>query len=263
MKGEILPLTEMSDQELRKIKLVVFDVDGVIIRKGSTVHENADGTEFTMRTNRLSQRFVDSVMELKKHVRVSFSSGRNILYLKTIVRDFFDESIILQAENGNMAFINGNIIHPIYPSGYFESIYRIRNHISENAEALKLEGFEPKIFILSVHMLEQNDMIYKILNECDPKGIIDVVWGGEAYDFGPKGVTKGSMLNEVSRMLKLARDEIMTMGNALNDAEMLEFGIGVTVEPGVVWGKYKTSGKGLGGEEIAEFLVGKFAALGR
>ena len=68
-------------------------------------------------------------------------------------------------------------------------------------------------------------------------------------------IPKGSALKKLAKKLGLKREEIITTGNALNDKEMLEFGIGVTVEPGTVLGRYKTSGNGLGGEELAEFLV--------
>src|SRR5271157_4098831 len=108
---ESKPLNEMSDAEVSKIKMVVFDIDGVVIPKGTDLHENSDGTEFVMKTHKLSQDFVDNVIELKKHVRVDFSSGRNLLYLRSLVKDFFDKSVILQTENGAITFIDGNIQH--------------------------------------------------------------------------------------------------------------------------------------------------------
>jgi hydroxymethylpyrimidine pyrophosphatase-like HAD family hydrolase len=261
MDEQIKQLAEMGDEQVKKLKLVVFDIDGVIIPKGTDVHENPDGTEFVMRTHKLSKEFVDNIIELKKHVRIAFSSGRNLLYLKNLVKDFFDSSIILQAENGAMTFIDGRIIHPDYPDNYFDVLYGIRRLIAKDASALKLEGFEPKFFILTAHMEESNDMIYDIIKQVDADNIINCVWGGEAYDFGLKGVTKGSMIGKIAQMLNLGNDEILTTGNAMNDKEMLEFGVGVTVEPDVVWGKYKTSGKGLGGIELAAFLAERLNAL--
>ncbi len=261
MDKMIKSLYEMDDSQIRRLKLIVFDIDGVIIPKGTEVHENSDGTEFVMKTHKLSQDFIDSVTRLKAHVRIAFSSGRNLLYLKNLVKDFFDESIILQAENGAIAFIDGHVIHPNYPPGYFEALYNIRSVISGNSKRLGLRGFEPKFFILTAHMEENKELIYNIVKQASPKGLIQHVWGGEAYDFGLKGVTKGSMLSNIATMLGLSREEILTTGNALNDKEMLEFGVGVTVEPDVVWGAYKTTGKHLGGVELATFLAERMDKL--
>ncbi len=254
MDKVIRPLVEMSDTEVKKLRLVVFDIDGVIIPKGTKLHESADGTEFDMKTHKLSGEFIENVTRLKKHMRVAFSSGRNLLYLRSLVTNFFDKDVILQTENGAITFIDGKIIHADYPNEYFEKLYTIKNLVSENSASMKLRGFEPKIFNLTVHS-DENPLIYDLVKQTDPEGIIYCIWTGEAFDLGLKGITKGAMIGEIANKLGLGRDEIMTTGNALNDKEMLEFGVGVTVEPNVVWGKYKTSGNGLGGEEVARFLL--------
>jgi len=258
--NNIKPLSEMTDEQVKRIKLVVFDCDGVIVPKGTELKENSDGTEFIMHTFKPSDKFVNNIIELKRHVRIAFSSGRNLLYLKNLVKDFFDDSVILQAENGAITYINGKLIHPDYPREYFGVIYRIRDSISKNSNVLQLEGFEPKFFILTAHLFKENKMVADIVKKSDPNNIIHFVWGGEAYDFGLKGVTKGSQVRIMADTLGLKEDEIITTGNAMNDKEMLEFGIGVTVEPEVVGGKFKTSGKILGGEELVEFLVEKLKA---
>lgn len=261
MDKEIMPLSEMSDEQVAKIKLVVFDIDGVIIPKGTDLRENGDGTEFAMKTHKLTSQFKENIIKMKKYTRVAFSSGRNLLYLRSLVKDFFDDSVILQTENGAITFIDGRLIHPEYPNAYFEAINEIRNLVVKNGEALTLKGFEPKIFNLTVHAHKETDLIYELVKQADKKGIVYCIWTGEAYDLGLKGITKGSRIDVISQDLGIGRDEIITTGNALNDKEMLEFGVGVTVEPNVVWGKYKTSGVGLGGEEVAEFLIKRFEKL--
>lgn len=250
----------MSDDELKRIKLVVFDIDGVIIPKGTKLRESSDGTEFEMKTHKLSAGFVDNVIKLKGYVRVAFSSGRNLLYLRGLVADFFDRNVILQTENGAITFIDGQITHPQYPNEYFEALCKIKMLVAQNSDAMKLRGFEPKLFNLTVHS-DENPLIYELVKKVDKGGLIYCIWTGEAFDLGLNGVTKGSMIGKIADQLGLERDEILTTGNALNDKEMLEFGVGVTVEPDTVWGKYRTSGKGLGGEELATFLVEKFSVL--
>ncbi|MDE1810717.1 MAG: HAD family phosphatase [Candidatus Micrarchaeota archaeon] len=261
MDASIKPLNTMSDEELLKIKMVVFDVDGVIIPKGTKLKENEDGTMFHMETHKLSPEFVSNLIKLKKYVKISFSSGRNLLYLRTLTKDIYDKSVILQAENCAMIFINGEIMQPEFPANYFEATNRLRNLVIKNATALKLRGFEPKIFNMAVHMESENELIYDLVKQADPDGVIYCIWTGEAYDVGLKGISKGSGLDLLAKRLGLSRDEIITTGNALNDKEMLEYGVGVTVEPNVVRGKYMTSGNGLGGHELANFLVDKLESL--
>ena len=151
--------------------------------------------------------------------------------------------------------MDGKIIHEDYPNEYFTSLYKIRNEIIKNSKKVHLMGFEPKLFNLAVHTIVERPFVCDIVKRNDKNDMIYCIWTGEAYDVGLKGITKGSALKKLSRKLGFKRNEIITSGNALNDKEMLEFGVGVTVEPTVVWGKYKTSGKRLGGEELAEFLV--------
>ena len=247
----------MSDKEIKIIKMVVFDVDGVIIPKGSNLHESNDGTQLSMKTHSLSPEFVKNIKILKKSVKVAFSSGRNLLYMRTLVKDIFDKNVIIQTENGAVTFMDGRIIHENYPNEYFMSLYNIRNDVIKNSKKVHLMGFEPKLFNLAIHTIIEKPFVCDIVKRNDPKDMLYCIWTGEAYDVGLKGVTKGSSLKKLSKKLGLKRNEIITTGNALNDKEMLEFGVGVTVEPKVVWGKYKTSGKGLGGEELAAFLVKK------
>ena len=43
MDRKIKNLETMSNAEVKRIKMIVFDVDGVIIPKGSNLHESSDG----------------------------------------------------------------------------------------------------------------------------------------------------------------------------------------------------------------------------
>ncbi|MDE1868620.1 MAG: HAD family phosphatase [Candidatus Micrarchaeota archaeon] len=254
------PLTEITDEQILRTKLVVFDVDGVIIPKGTNLKENGDGTVFHMETHKLSEKFVKNITELKRHVKISFSSGRNLLYLRSLTKDVYDKSVILQSENAAIIFINGEISTPQFPDGYFEAANRLRNLVLANANELGLRGFEPKIYNLAVHM-DENYRINDLVKEADPEGHLYCIWTGEAFDVGLKGVTKGAGLEKIAETLNLERNEIITTGNALNDKEMLESGVGVTMEPDRVWAPYRSSGAGLGGEELVEFLVSRFREL--
>ena len=45
----------------------------------------------SMKTHSLSPEFVKNIKILKNHIVVAFSSGRNLLYMRTLVKDIFDK----------------------------------------------------------------------------------------------------------------------------------------------------------------------------
>ena len=108
-------IKEITKEELETIKVVTFDIDGVVIPVGTELRENQDGTELFMKSKQLSVSFIENLKKLKKHLKIGFSSGRNILYLKSLTNEIFDNQVILQAENGNITLLNNKIIHPTYP----------------------------------------------------------------------------------------------------------------------------------------------------
>src|SRR3989338_8629386 len=114
------PLSEITSAELDSLKVVTFDIDGVIVPMGTQIRENEDGTEFYMKTHTLSKKFVNLLAELKKYIRVNFSSGRSMLYLRSLITDVFDETVILQSDNGSMTWIDGKITHPAFSHQFYK-----------------------------------------------------------------------------------------------------------------------------------------------
>lgn len=250
-------LREITKKELEAIKVVTFDIDGVIIPTGTELRENQDGTELYMKSKQLSSVFIKNLKELKKHVRLNFSSGRNILYLRSLVNEIFDQSIVLQAENGNVIWFGGKIIHPIYPNSYFDKLRDIKEKIkSMMAIDKRIRGFEPKLFILTPHC-DQMEEIPNLVKRMDKEKELYCLWTNEGYDIGNKAMTKGQGIIDLAKYLKIDPKQIMTTGNNYNDAEMLQFGKGVTVEPARVQAEYFIEHKPgeLGGELLAKFLI--------
>ena len=58
-------LKEITNKELYAIKVVTFDIDGVIIPTGTHLRENLDGTELYMKSKQLSKKFIDNLKKLK------------------------------------------------------------------------------------------------------------------------------------------------------------------------------------------------------
>ena len=249
-------LNEITEEELKDIKVVTFDIDGVVIPTGTELRENQDGTELYMKSKQFSKKFIENLKELKKYVRLNFSSGRNILYLKSLVNEIFDNNLILQAENGNITWIDNKIIHPPYDDTYFDILKTIKEKIkSQMLVDKRIRGFEPKMFILTPHcdqMQEVPDMVKQV-----GKDILYCLWTNEGYDIGNKSMSKGQGISNIAKHLGINEKQIMTTGNNYNDQEMLDVGRGVSVAPERVKAEYfiDHTPKELGGELLAEFLL--------
>ncbi|MBI1971598.1 MAG: HAD family phosphatase [Candidatus Wildermuthbacteria bacterium] len=254
-------LREITKEELEAIRVVTFDIDGVIIPTGTELRENADGTELYMKSKQLSRRFIENLKELKTHLKLNFSSGRNILYLKSLVNEIFDEDIFLQAENGNISWFGGDIVHPDYSADYFKKLKLIRECIKGMMAQgdMRIRGFEPKMFILTPHS-DQIEEIPDIVQEADPEGELYCLWTNEGYDIGSKIMNKGKGIERLAEYLGISPKEILTTGNNYNDREMLRVGKGVTVDPERAEAEYFIEHKQneLGGELLAEFLLERY-----
>ena len=252
-------IKEITEEELGKIKIVVFDIDGVIIPVGTELRENHDGTELFMKSKQLSREFIENLKKLKKYLKIGFSSGRNILYLKSLTNEIFDEQVILQAENGNITFLENKIVHPVYPDEYFGKLRDIKEKIKEMmAGDARIRGFEPKLFILTVHCDEMEE-IPKLVKEMGEDSLY-CLWTNEGYDIGSKKMSKGVAIKDLAKRFGIEPKQIITTGNNYNDAEMLKVGKGVSVLPERVEGEYFIEYKDneLGGELLTKFLLEYF-----
>lgn len=250
-------IKQISRKELEAIKVITFDIDGVIIPTGTDLHENSDGTELYMKSKQLSKQFIENLKKLKQRLYLNFSSGRNILYLKSLVNEIFDDKVFIQAENGNISWIKGKIIHPEYPDSYFYQLRDIREKIKDMmVNDKRIRGFEPKMFILTVHC-DQMKEIPDLVKDLDRGQELYCLWTNEGYDIGSKNISKGKGILNLAEYLNIDPKQIMTTGNNYNDKEMLEFGRGVTVQPDRVEAEYFIEHKPeeLGGELLTELLL--------
>jgi len=252
-------IKEITKEELEQIKVVTFDIDGVIAPTGTIIKEtiSEDSIDLYMESKKLSPEFMKNLQKLAKYVRLNFSSGRNILYLKTLVNEIFDERTILQAENGNITWLDNKITHPIYPDEYFNKLRDIKERIKELKKSDKgIRGFEPKLLILTVHC-DQMEEVPNLVKEMDKENNLYCLWTNEGYDIGNKEMSKGQAIVNLAKGLKIKPKQIMTTGNNYNDREMLEIGRGVTVEPERVKAEYfiEAEGEKLGGELLVDFLL--------
>ncbi|MCK4386636.1 MAG: HAD hydrolase family protein [Candidatus Pacebacteria bacterium] len=243
-------MKNLSELKVENIKAITFDLDGVIIPTGTELRESPDGTELFIKTKIISDDFFRDIEILKKHIWINFSSGRNLLYLQSVLSPILWKNVSLQGENGNVTLLEGKLSAVEYDLEYFDLLKEIKEEIKKE----EIRGFEPKNFILTVHC-DKGDKIPEIVRSLDKKGLLYCLWTGEAYDIGHKSRSKAEGVSKICEFLKIGAKQMLTMGNNLNDVEMLKYGTGVTVNPARAEGEYKTSGVGLGGEEIARYLV--------
>ncbi len=250
-------IKEISQEELDKIKVVTFDIDGVIIPTGTELKENQDGTELYMKSKQLSPEFIEKLKKLKKYLKIGFSSGRNILYLKSLVNQIFDNQVILQAENGNITWLDNKIIHPSYPDSYFAQLRDIKEGIKEMmAKDKRIRGFEPKMFILTVHC-DQMEEIPNLVKQVSEN--LYCLWTNEGYDIGSQEMSKGRAIINLAKQLEIEPKQVMATGNNYNDEEMLKVSKGVSVNPDRVKAEYFIDHKPeeLGGHLLVDFLLSK------
>lgn len=214
----------------------------------------------TVKSKVISKEMLNKIGKLKIRFKVNFSSGRNLLYLNYMFGPVLWENASLQGENGLFTLIDGQVLQQDrLTSGELEKLEDIRTEIVEYSKGNEnVSGFEPKQFIISVHLHEQDPKIEEIVKKYDTNGEIVVNWvSNEAYDIYLKRFTKGTGLKFLCDHLGIGLEQAMAVGNDPNDTPMVQAaGIGVTTDPSHMEAHYHTEGKlSLGGEEVVDRLL--------
>lgn len=249
---------DIPEEQLNNLKMVVFDSDGVAVPRGTSIFQREiEGVnEINLKVIRVSEEMKEMLQELKKNLRICFSSGRNLLHLQDMYGEVLGQGTVLQAENGNVSLLDGRIVqHFDYDEQYFKKIANIQKDIKR----LAINGFEPKQFILTVHASHEIPEVYQILKEYDPEQELRCMWNGEAFDIMAKKVSKGAGLEKLLDSLGIKKEEVIAIGDRINDAELLETaGIGVSADPEALKADYWTTGEKLGGGVLARYLLDYF-----
>jgi len=252
------PLTDLGKSDIKDIKVVCFDCDGVTVRRGTEIEEK--GQSLRVKTYSLSNSLLKKLLVLKKHFHITFSSGRSLLYLDRMYGEVLWENASLQGENGIFTLIDGQVIqHEKFSPELLEKIGKMKLAITKLAKTNKdIRGFEPKQFLITPHCWKEVPEIETIVKKYDTKDEFYCIWNGEAYDIAPKRLNKGAGLQHLAELLKIGMSQTMSIGNGPNDREMVEYaGIGVTTDPKELPADFYTLGElHLGGEELVDKLLG-------
>lgn len=258
------PLSELDISQIKHIRMVSFDVDGVLVKKGTDIIEQENENEdiFYIKTKKISPSLLEKLIKLKEYLHVNISSGRSLLYLLDIFEDLLWNNATLQSENGLFTLMDGRVIqHTFLLPSELELLRRIKNELQEmKKQNGNIRGFEPKQFLISIHCYEEDSSILNLVNNIDKTGILGIKWSSEAYNIFPKRVSKATGIKELATILNIELSQILVTGNDPNDREAVEGpGISVTTSPETLSADYYTEDSlELGGESLVNKLLEMF-----
>src|SRR3989344_689435 len=207
------PFEHLSREDLTPIKMVVFDVDGVLVPRGTKIQQVGNTT--TLETKVIAEKQIEQIRELNKRgFLVNISSGRGLYMLQEMFWAILP-FVSLTYECGSATWHQGKIYQHINSFEYLKDIFpKLKSIVDE-----RIKGFEPKEFIITIHCTEQIKEIEDIVNADEN---LCAVWNGEAYDILVKNdQTKALGLRHMREIFKLEKENVMAIGDNYNDQELL------------------------------------------
>ena len=216
-------------------KLIAFDLDNTLAPVGKSVRSE----DLTL-LHQLEQQ----------GVRIALCSGKPTYYLCGFMRQLGLERPILVGENGGV--IQFGVDLP--PKQYYtlpcspEAERSIRRLQDEIVARLPGMWFQPNIIALTPFPTCQGDFdaIEDAISSLDEElRDVTVYRHFDSYDVMPNGITKGSGLAYLGKLLDIAPGETVAVGDGVNDYPMFEYaglalGVGLK-EPGRVHQNFDTS----------------------
>lgn len=246
------PLNEFSKKDLSKIKMIVFDVDGVLVPRGTKIKQVGNIT--TLETKVIHEKQIEQIKKLyDMGFLINISSGRGLYMLQEMFRGILP-FVSLTYENGSATWYKGKVYQHVNSFEYIKDIFpKLKKVVTKNK---KVKGFEPKEFIITIHCNEKVPEIEKIVKN---EGGLVTVWNGEAYDILiNKKQTKAVGLRHAMEIFKLKKENVMAIGDNYNDQELLkESGMPISADKSRVKGKFYVplKGKFLPADELMQKIL--------
>ncbi len=204
------------------IKLIVFDLDGTLAKVGKGM--------------------LDSDIELLKKieatgVNIAVCSGKPCYYLCGFMRQIGLKRPILVGENGGEIVFGVDLppmIHKILP--YSDDAKHSLRFLKEGFDSLIPDiWYQPNNVGLTPFLKREEDfeIVAGFIKENEDKLKDIVVYRHfDCFDIMPEGIDKGNGVKYLAEMLNIERNEIMAVGDSINDYPMFEFagcsiGVGV------------------------------------
>jgi hydroxymethylpyrimidine pyrophosphatase-like HAD family hydrolase len=207
-------------KDVTNVKLVVFDVDGVIIPFGAGVIE--DGEKIIYHMKYPSNRFVEMVKELLEFTNVAISSGRNMLVLKSMFSDLLAQErnghkFMIQAESGGRISCGCDEISSTKDPSLMRELSEIRSRLSK-IDHPAITGFEPKESVVTMYASERIPEVEELLEEYPHR----IFFTGETYEVTQQGVDKGSGVDIMKEIIGQGDFRTLAIGDRENDFPLLE-----------------------------------------
>jgi|SRR3989344_814651 len=241
---------DITLEDIKKIKLIVFDVDGILCPRGTKIKQKGD--DLTIKIKRIPKEEIDLIKELNsKGFKIGINSGRGLYLLEKM---FFEilPYISITYENGSATWYSGKIYQ------HFNSFSKLRE-VEDNLRKIKsksIKAFEPKELIVTVHAKRKVKSIERMVKNYNE---LYCLWSGEAYDIGLKNKqTKANGIRNLIKIHKLKRENVLVIGDNYNDKEMFKVaGLSISADKKRVKGDFfiPLSRKRLPGERIMEKIL--------
>ncbi|MCP3684451.1 MAG: HAD-IIB family hydrolase [bacterium] len=215
-------IKEMTWDDIRDVKMIVFDVDGVIVPRGTIISQNGPIT--TIGIKKVPSYMIKLITDLHNlGYHVNISSGRSLCMLMDMFRPILSK-VSITYENGSATWMAGKIQQ-------HHNSFTLLNVVHEKLAKIKsklIKGFEQKNHIITIHCEErvaEIEEVVKSINDACSKAHYDCIWNGEAYDIQIQGrQNKGRGVREVGAMLFFQglSQYSLGIGDNYNDKELLE-----------------------------------------
>jgi HAD superfamily hydrolase (TIGR01484 family) len=210
------PINEMVKADIANIKMIVFDVDGVLVPRGTKIKQ--EGQTTTLETKTIEAKQIEQIRILsEKGFLINISSGRGLYMLQEMFRDILPY-VSLTYECGSATWHKGKIYQHFNSFSHMLGLNeKLKNVVAGNKN---FKGFEPKEFIITVHCEDRIPEVEELVAK--EKDLV-TVWNGEAYDIlVKKDQTKAVGLAQAAELFKLKKENVMAIGDNYNDIELLE-----------------------------------------
>lgn len=198
---------------MKKYKLIVFDLDDTLAVTGEAITE---------KDTKLLKEIA------KTGIHIAICSGKPVYYLCGFMRQAGINDAILVGENG--AVIQFGISLPpkkTYRTPYPKEADGELEYLHKEIDK-KLTGvwYQPNEVGLTPFPKNDSefDVIQKCINDNEEKiKHLTVYRHADSFDITPKGVTKYTGLAELGKIIDVARENTIAVGDGVNDYPMFEY----------------------------------------
>ncbi len=231
------PLDELTKKDLKNIKLLVFDLDGVLVPRGTKIKQVGNTTCYE--TKKIAKKQIEQIKKLNKlGFKININSGRGLYMLQEMFSEVLS-FISLTYENGSATWFEGKTYQHV---NSFDKLKEISKELKK-VKHKDIKGFEPKEFIITIHCKNRVKEIETIAKKYKK---LYYIWNDEAYDIGIKKIqTKPTGLKKIMTLFKLKKKNVLAIGDNYNDKELLsKAGISVSADKSRLKGNFYVPLKG-------------------